>query len=192
MHETRNPDEVAELIRTSYTPALSGTIAIDGRDGVGKTSLAIVLQNRIGGTLVSLDDFLMENRGGYVPNLKTGKLKAILATAIRPIVIEGVCMLSALERVGHENNLLIYVKRLVGGYYWVDEEMCDPEEPVDELISRRAQEARSFAQLDAELSGELLPEHDEPGLTPLREEIIRYHARYRPSRHAEIIFLTKA
>jgi len=101
MHETRNPDEVAQLIRASYAPALSGTIAIDGRDGAGKTSLAIVLQNRLGGTLVSLDDYLVENRGGYVPNLKTGELKATLATAIRPIIIEGVCILAALERVVH-------------------------------------------------------------------------------------------
>jgi len=101
-------------------------------------------------------------------------------------------MLSALEHVVHQHSLLIYVKRLVGGYYWVDEEMCEPEEPVEELIPRRTEEARSFAQLDAAPSGELLPENDEPGLTLLREEIIRYHARFRPSRHAEIIFLTKA
>jgi hypothetical protein len=40
MHETSSPNEIAELFRTSYTHALSGTVAIDGIDGVGKTGLA--------------------------------------------------------------------------------------------------------------------------------------------------------
>ena len=191
MHETSNPDEIAELLRTSYTHALSGTIAIDGTDGVGKTTLAVALQNSLGGTLVSLDDFVLEKHGGYVPYLKTVELKAVLETINRPIIVEGVCVLSALERVFHERNVLIYVKRLASYGYWHDEDVCDPTEPVEELIARRAEEVGSFARLDAELSGEPLPEDKKPRLTPLREEIIRYHARYRPSRYADIIFLKR-
>lgn len=191
MHETSNPDEIAEWLRNSYTHALSGTIAIDGTDGVGKTTLAVVLQNTLGGTLVSLDDFVLENHGGYVPYLKTVELKAALETINRPIIVEGVCVLSALERVSHERNALIYVKRLVSYGYWLDEDVCDPTEPVEELIARRAEEVGSFARLDAELSAEPLPEDEKPRLTALREEIIRYHARYRPSRYADIIFLKR-
>lgn len=191
MHEANSPDEIAELLRTSYTHALSGTIAIDGTDGVGKTTLAVALQKTVGGTLVSLDDFVLENHGGFVRYLKTVELKAVLATINCPIIVEGICMLSALERVCHERNVLIYVKRLMSSGYWHDEEMCDPTEPVEELIARRAQEVGSYPRLDAELPRERLPEDDKPRLTPLREEIIRYHARYRPSRDADIIFLRR-
>jgi hypothetical protein len=49
--------------------------------------------------------------------------------------------------------------------------MC-PAEPVEELKSRRIQQARSFALMDAELSRELLAEDDNRGMTPLRHEII--------------------
>ena len=179
------------MLRTSYTNGLSGIIAIDGTDGVGKTTLAVALQETFGGTLVSLDNFVLENQGGYVPYLKTAELKNVLGATNRPIIVEGVCVLSALERIYHERNVLIYVKRLVGYGYWHDEDVCDPTEPIEELIARRAEEVGSFARLDAQLSGESLSEDEKPRLTPLREENIRYHERYRPSRHADIIFLKR-
>lgn len=191
MHETRSPDETAELLRTSYAHALSGTIAIDGADGVGKTTLAAALQAAIGGTVIPLDEFVVENRGGYVPHLRTADLKAALETSIRPCIVEGVCVLAALERVSHDAQVLIYVKRLASYGYWHDEDTCDPTEPVEELIARLAWEVAALARFDAEQSGESLPEEEKPGLTPLREEIIRYHALYRPSRRAEIIFMRR-
>ncbi|MGH7792806.1 MAG: hypothetical protein ACREOB_10890 [Thermodesulfobacteriota bacterium] len=189
MHETNSTDEIAELLYTSYGHALSGTIAIDGRDGVGKTTVAGALQKAIGGTVISLDDFVPNNCGGYVPYLKTVELRAALETSSRPHIVEGVCVLAALQRVSYEPNVLIYIKRLANYGYWHDENTCDPTEPVEELIARLNAEIASFARLDAELSGEPLLEGEKPRLTPLREEIIRYHALYRPSRRATIIFL---
>jgi hypothetical protein len=99
-------------------------------------------------------------------------------------------MLAALERVSREHSVLIYVKRVVHGY-WYDEEICDPTEPVEELIARRNEQIASFSRLSPELSRKSLSQDEKPGLAPLREEIIRYHAHYRPSRHADIIFLKK-
>ena len=189
MHETRSPDELAELLRKSYAHTLSGTIAIDGRDGVGKTTLAVALQAAVGGTVISLDDFVLENCGGYVPHLKIAELKAALERSRRPCIVDGVCILAALERVSHRHDVLIYVKRLQSYGYWHDEARCDPTEPVDELIGHLAEEVAAVARFDAEQSGETVPEEEKPALTPLHEEIIRYHARYRPSRRAEIIFM---
>lgn len=189
MHETRSPDETAELLRTSYAFALPGTIAIDGTDGVGKTTLAGALQAAVGGTVVSLDDFVSEKRGGYLPHLRTAELKAALETSSHPCIVEGVCVLAAMARVSHEAQVLIYVKRLTSYGYWHDEDTCDPAEPVEELIARLARDVAALGRFDAEASGETVPEDERPALTPLREEIIRYHALYRPSRRAEIIFV---
>ena len=189
MNETRSPDNLAELLRKSYAHALSGTIAIDGRDGVGKTPLAVALQAAVGGTVISLDDFVLEERGGYVSNLKRADLKSALERSSPPRIVEGVCVLAALESVSHRHDVLIYVKRLRSFGYWYDEGICDPTDPIDELIARLAKEVADVDRFDAEQSGEALPQDEKPALTPLLEEIIRYHARYRPSRRAEIVFM---
>lgn len=178
-----------QLLRSSYASGLARIIAVDGNDGVGKTTLALALQKAVGGTVVPLDEFVMENHGGYVPCLRTSEFQVALDQAVRPAIVEGVCVLAALERVSHQPDVLIYVKRVDGDGYWHDEETCDLSEPVDELISRLAQEVAAIDRFDAEQSGESPPEEDTPGLTPLREEIIRYHAHYRPSRRADIVFL---
>ncbi len=191
MHEADNIDELAELLHQSFPQTLTGIIAIDGYDGVGKTTIATALQARVGGTVVSLDDFVMVNQGGYIPYLKTAELKAALKTAPRPYIVEGVCVLGALERVAVHPDLLVYVKRVDKDGYWYDKDTCDPSEPVDELIARRAQEVAALDCFDREPSGEPSSQDDRPGLTPLREEIIRYHASHRPSRRAEIVFLRR-
>lgn len=191
MHEADNPDELAEQLHQSFPQTLTGIIAIDGYDGVGKTTLATALQARVGGTVVSLDDLIMKNQGGYVPYLKTAELKAALKTAPRPCIVEGVCVLGVFERITVRHDLLVYVKRVDKNGYWYDKDTCDPSGPVDELIARRAEEVTALDRLDQELSGEPSSQDDRPGLTPLREEIIRYHASYRPSRQAEIVFLRR-
>lgn len=188
MHEARGVIDVADILRASYGDALSGTIAIDGNDGVGKTGLAVELQNAVGGTVLSLDDFVLENYGGYVPFLRIAELEAALKASSCPCIVEGVCILAALERISCQPDLLIYVKRIANYGFWHDESTCDPSEPVEELIERLSEQNARFAELDAELSGEPLRDDVKPRLTPLRAEIIRYHARYRPSRRADIVF----
>lgn len=190
MHETRSRDEMVELLRRFYGHALSGLIAIDGKDGVGKTPLAVGLQEVLGGLVVSLDDFVQENCGGYVPYLRVAELRTALQTGSRPCIVEGVCVLAALEHVSYAPDVLIYVKRLGSYRYWHDEDTCDPTEPVEELIARLANEVAEVARFDAEQSDETILEDEKPSLTPLREEIIRYHARYRPSRRADITFVS--
>jgi len=191
MHEASTAEGLADVIQRFFSHALAGTVAIDGSDGVGKTTLATDLQAIIGGTVVSLDDFVVENQGGYVPYLKTKELSGELANGRRPLIVEGICVLAALERVVVQSNVLVYVKRVDEEGYWYDEETCDPSEPVDELIARLAQEVAALDRFHREQSGEPPLEEDAPKLTPLREEIIRYHATYRPSSRAAIIFMRR-
>ncbi len=97
--------------------------------------------------------------------------------------------MAALERVSQAPDVLIYVKRLGSYGYWHDNDTCDPTEPVEELIARLAREVASLPRFDAEESGDAISEDEMLSLTPLLEEIIRYHARYRPSRRADITFV---
>ena len=187
MLEVRTVAEIVEEIRSSYANA--DIIGIDGTDGVGKTTLAKELGDTIGATVFSLDDFVVDNRGSYIPNLRIEELDAAISSTSRPVVIEGVCLLEALEVVSLSPDLLIYVKRIAEYGHWYDEDECDPEEDEDALIERLAKEAAEFAHIDASLSNESDPDPETLGLTPLREEIVRYHCRRRPSQNAQIIFL---
>ncbi len=189
VHKASSPEEIARLLRTSYAPAVTGTVAIDGTDGVGKTALAMAVQRVIGGTVISLDDFVEENRGGYIPYLRAAELRSALDKADRPCIVEGVCVLAALDRISHIPDVLIYVERLASYGYWHDEETCDPTEPVEELIERLAKQVAMLARFDPEVSDDVSLGDETPALTPLREEIIRYHDLYRPSHRAEIIFM---
>lgn len=187
MHEATTTDQIVSLLRCRCA-ALSGVIGIDGTDGVGKTTLATRIQGTTGGTVVSLDDFVLKNRGGYVPNLQLADFRAALAAHERPVIVEGVYLLAALGAASVGLDVLIYIKRVSDYGYWHDQDTCDPHEPEDELIERLSCEAAVFVKRDAQLSKGPKSEHNEVGLTPLREEIIRYHCKYRPSRRAQIVF----
>lgn len=170
MHETASPEALAGLLQSSYPAALSGVIGIDGIDGVGKTPLARGLQKAIGGTVISLDDFIEKNQGGYVRFLKLSELGHALAGSERPVIVEGVCLLAVLEQMPVQLALLIYVKRIGDHGVWYDKTKYDPEEPVEEILAK----------------------YYHGGITQFREEIIRYHAEYRPSQRATIIHLRRA
>lgn len=164
MHEVPNEEVLLSLLQSAFQTALRGIIGIDGRDGVGKTTLAHALATATGGTVVSLDNFLRKTEEDYVSQLTQTDLRVALSVHQRPIIIEGVCLLAALESVREKPNLLIYVKRLMFGWYWHDEEILNTQENVDILIER------------------LSP------ITPLKEEIIRYHSQYKPLRQADIVY----
>jgi hypothetical protein len=111
MTETQTPEEIADLLRGSYKNALSGIIAIDGRDGAGKSCLAKKLQKLIGGGIVSLDHFLKQNQGGYIEYLDQTAIRAAIDGCTAPKILEGVCVLEVLNSVAYEPDVLIYVKR---------------------------------------------------------------------------------
>ena len=93
-------------------------------------------------------------------------IAAAIEKCATPKTIDGICALEVLARIGHKPDVLIYVKEIHFGFLWKDQDMLerDPEEPLDELI-------RTVIA----------------GL--LTEQVIRYHDKYRPSEHAQIIFL---
>jgi hypothetical protein len=184
-HETSDLDELRRLLLAAGPASLSGVIGIDGIDGAGKSTLAKSLCELIGGTVLSVDGFVAENQGGYVPHLNVQSLKRSVGECRRPLIVEGVCLLAVLKAVSVKADVLIYVKRL-GGFYDPD---AHPDEPVEELVRRFVEQHRDFVVIDAELSGDPAPDPASIQWSPLREEIVRYHAEYRPSQHAAIVWM---
>lgn len=83
-------------------------IAIDGPPGVGKTTLAQQLAPRLDVRCVHLDDFLEPNQGGFLEFLDFNKLASSLQQT--PLIVEGVCLLAALERACVGPDVLVYVR----------------------------------------------------------------------------------
>jgi hypothetical protein len=146
-------------------------IGIDGVDGCGKTTLAKNLGEKLEMNLISLDDYLNEEQGGYLNHLRYEDVKKAYCAQPRCIV-EGVCLLQVLEAASLEIDTLVYVKRMDHGL-WADERECDIGEDVDSFLEKERQLVERFA-------GGTAGQTTDSALPRLAEEIIRYHASYRP------------
>ena len=98
-----SPGELAR--RLAFLP--NGVFAIDGYHGVGKTTLARELAPLLGMSPIHLDDFLVPGQGGFVACLRDAELSRVLRQS--PVVVEGVCMLAVMERLGIAPLAHIYV-----------------------------------------------------------------------------------
>jgi hypothetical protein len=107
-------EELLCRVREALTPnRLPVLIAIDGADGCGKSSLASWLAWQLGMPAVQLDLYLTSLHP--IKWLET-ELARIIAHRLdngRPIIVDGVCILDALNNLGREAGFLIFV---TGGY----------------------------------------------------------------------------
>jgi hypothetical protein len=164
MFEARTPKEVADSLTRHHKEALSGIIAIDGKDGAGKDCLALNLRKLIGGEIVSLDYYIQQkNQGGYVPYLNLTEIRAAIEACATPKIVAGCCMLEVLNSIGHKQDALIYAKRVVFypdgcNCYWLDDEVLHHQKAVSENDT-------------------------------LTEEIVRYHDTFNPLHISTIAFL---
>jgi broad-specificity NMP kinase len=153
-------------------------IGVDGIDGCGKTTLAASIAAQLDVPLISLDDFLDKNRGGYLGHLHYDELKTEVH-AKSPCIVEGVCLLQALDVAGLEIDALVYVKRMQHGV-WADERECVVLENIEAFLKTERELVEKF------LVGEADPTN--PALPQLAEELIRYHASYRPFEQAAFLY----
>ena len=85
-------------------------IGIDGKDGVGKTSLASWLSWQFGMPTVHLDLFVKESDMPGPLAWRAADLdRCVKARGSRPLVVEGVLLLDALDQIGRAPDFLIYV-----------------------------------------------------------------------------------
>lgn len=189
MNLFRSADELSREIARTVSRGSARYIGIDGKDGSGKTTLAQVIAAAIGGIVVSLDDYVEKNRGGYVPHLRVTEINAKINKEARPIVIEGVCLLAATERIGIKLERLVYVKKVSPYGIWADEDECAPTEPVEEFIEKKEKELREFAEVEKTIEGRTSAVGSEVVELPeLVKEVIRYHAKYKPIKQAQYMF----
>jgi hypothetical protein len=172
MRSATNPAEAAQFLRVSG----ARRIAIDGTDGSGKSTLASALSEALSIKVLHLDDFIARGKGLYLAAMNQPALKSALAGA-ECWIVEGVCALQVLEAVAVQPDALVYIKRMSHGY-WSDEDELDPAAPIEEHLAGLRASVGAFAQARGE-SGEL----------GLAEEVIRYHAAYRPHSKATLEYL---
>jgi hypothetical protein len=161
-------------------------IGIDGMDGVGKTPLAQKLAMLLGATVISLDDHVDKKRGMYVPYVRCQEVTAAIEACSRLVVVEGVCLRAVAECCAFTIDVHIYVKRVSKGTgLWHDADICFAETPVDDL----KQQERELRRWGAMMSGRDDVEQAEKE-TGLRDELIDYHAQWRPVQSADLVFTT--
>lgn len=157
------------------------TVAIDGIDGVGKSTLAREIVQRIGGAVVSVDAYLNMHLGGYVPHVRCDDLRAACAQAAAPIVVEGICIEAVLARCELQANLHIYVRRLAACGRWDDEDVALGMMP--EELKRQAEAMRRWS---FESEAKTVPEG---GIDlGVEGELIDYHAEHQPVARSDIVF----
>jgi hypothetical protein len=85
-------------------------IAIDGADGVGKSSLASWLAWQLGMPTVHLDLYLI--RGSRPLKRRTDEVDRLIQTRLnlgRPIIVEGILVLDVLDQISRSPDFLAYV-----------------------------------------------------------------------------------
>lgn len=171
MIEADNSDAVFDALRV----AGSRRVGIDGIDGGGKSTLAKAIAAKLNCRAFCLDDYLDRDRGGFLEFIDYDRLWTDVS-AEKSYVVEGVCLLHALDRAHLEIDALVYVKRRRLGL-WIDERELDLDEPLEEFL----EEERKFTAM-VEGAGEVVTD------LGLAEEVIRYHYAAKPHNNAHVVY----
>jgi hypothetical protein len=104
-------DELLDYIKEALTPnRLPLLIAIDGADDSGKSSLASWLSWQLGMPAVQLDLYLTSTKP---IRWRTQDLERVVSQRLnndRPVIIDGVLALDALDQIGRKTDFLVFVK----------------------------------------------------------------------------------
>ncbi|KOR39111.1 hypothetical protein ADT25_22975 [Xanthomonas oryzae] len=84
-------------------------IAIDGRDGTGKTTLGRFLACYFNVSLVETDLFLRNGAGLCYYTDQIDRIISQRLSKPRPVIVEGVAVLQLLQSLGRKPDLLVYV-----------------------------------------------------------------------------------
>lgn len=186
MIETKNIQDVIKTIAIN-NPKIIG---VDGINGAGKSCFTGILSSCIDYFYISLDDYVQNNMGGFANYINIPLLRHNLC-GHKNIIIEGVCLLDALINADISADMIIYIKRVKGiptKYEWEDAEELEYAGDVEELIAKEDATQMFFDQSAVEFDGKEIPK-EKSEISALAKEIYRYHARVKPQRIADIIFL---
>lgn len=100
-------------------------VALDGRDGAGKSTIAHYLSWRLGIPSIHLDQFRV---CGTYDEFHLDALNLVLSSRLennKPIIIEGVLVLDALNEVGLRPDLWVYIQTCTREIFESDFEVRD-------------------------------------------------------------------
>src|SRR5712691_2430398 len=143
---------VADLVRR-LADASAHIVTVDGWSGSGKTTLAKGLADALGLEHHELDDYLHEHSGGFLEHLDYPKLMTALKEGLkrpRPILLDGICVLEVLARIGLEPDAKIYVRRIGASGIWYDGLKLDPSRTAEQVIEEDREAARRWAEMEGE------------------------------------------
>ena len=176
--------DALETIKGRIAGDMVQVVGVDGVQGVGKSTLARRLANECGLCLVSLDDFLNPDQNRYVDALRIGEAqsacRAVLDAGAR-LVVEGLCLLEVLDRIGIRADILIYLRRCSPTGRWEDEQDFTWQGTEEDLVARITDRALRGRTL---LAGRFGSTTTRP--PALKIEVARYHLRRRPHEHADL------
>jgi uridine kinase len=98
----------------ALTPMMRGLpgviVTIDGRDGVGKTTLGRYLAWRFNVTLIETDLFLIPAQDHIIHlDDQINRIIERRITTPRPVIVEGVAMLQLMKRINRVPHFAVYV-----------------------------------------------------------------------------------
>lgn len=130
----------AQIVK-ALAPAMRGLpgiiVTIDGRDGVGKTTLGRYLAWHFNVTLIETDLYLIPAEDFLIHlDDQINRIVERRLTMPRPVIVEGVSMLQLMKRINRVPDFAIYV--------------TDPERSGSETMDRRlAEYEEAFFPADA-------------------------------------------
>ena len=109
--ETDQHRELISKLKADLCPWRKLTIAIDGRDNVGKSSLGRYLAWQLGLPVIELDLLVHSRRESIeYDTYALGRLVSARHDRDRPVIVEGVLVLRALAQIDVVPEALIYVR----------------------------------------------------------------------------------
>lgn len=102
-------DAAAEELAPHLVNLPGKLIAIDGRDGAGKTTLGRFLAWYFNVSLVETDLFLREGTGLTYDTDQIDRLIAQRLAIPRPVIVEGLTVLKTLQAINRKPDFLVYV-----------------------------------------------------------------------------------
>ena len=102
--------DVAADVRARIAATHIRIVSIDGWSGSGKTTLAKYLASRLKLKRYELDKYVHRERGGFLQYFDYSRLATALdsvPTRSAPVLIDGVCVLEVLRRLGLRPDLKV-------------------------------------------------------------------------------------
>jgi len=183
----RNQSELQKAVAQKLSHVQFSLITIDGKDGSGKSRLASSLAKTLSGIHIEVDQYWNENESGYIEHIRYGELVKDLENSrwdYPIVIIEGICLLDIIARIGVKQYVSIYVKRVRPNGLWADGLLhFDPNRTADQLIADRKDQRLEWATLE-----DLGVNKDKLSREGLDEEIIRYHYRRLPHETSDFVY----